>query len=535
MKYIRWSTWAQKLGRRLSFLSAMSIATRLHVGFGSLLVLIAALGSLGWVQTSHLSARTEKIVSEDAKRASLANDLQIAVQQMVIALGSLSTRSDMEDRKFYNGQFETAVTAFTSAKAEMKKLDVPNEAPIWLESMRKVEEIDVEAIRIFKDVAKAATEGDSSPASMQRLYDEQVAGPAATLIEALGGLRGAMSQSMLAAAARSKEQASRTQLGSALMVALALVGGIIASTLIARGISRPMTQAVLLAKAVATGDLSAREETHRQDEIGALLRALSDMQTGLRTLVGEIRSCADSIQSASADVASGNADLSHRTERAAANLQETASSIEELTGAAKQSASSAGVATQLALSATEAASNGGQVIQRVVDNMSAISTSSKRITEIVAVIDGIAFQTNILALNAAVEASRAGEQGRGFAVVAGEVRSLAQRCAGAAREIRGLIETSVSRVESGSGLVREAGSAMSGIMSSVKNVNDMVTEIRTSSLEQTVGIEQVNGAVNTLDQMTQQNAALVEQSAAAAQSLRDQAKQLNRLVDSFTL
>jgi methyl-accepting chemotaxis protein len=253
MKYIRWSTWAQKLGRRLSFLSAMSIATRLHVGFGSLLVLIAALGSLGWVQTSHLSARTEKIVSEDAKRASLANDLQIAVQQMVIALGSLSTRSDMEDRKFYNGQFETAVTAFTSAKAEMKKLDVPNEAPIWLESMRKVEEIDVEAIRIFKDVAKAATEGDSSPASMQRLYDEQVAGPAATLIEALGGLRGAMSQSMLAAAARSKEQASRTQLGSALMVALALVGGIIASTLIARGISRPMTQAVLLAKAVATG------------------------------------------------------------------------------------------------------------------------------------------------------------------------------------------------------------------------------------------------------------------------------------------
>jgi methyl-accepting chemotaxis protein len=171
----------------------------------------------------------------------------------------------------------------------------------------------------------------------------------------------------------------------------------------------------------------------------------------------------------------------------------------------------------------------------VVDNMSAISTSSKRITEIVAVIDGIAFQTNILALNAAVEASRAGEQGRGFAVVAGEVRSLAQRCAGAAREIRGLIETSVSRVESGSGLVREAGSAMSGIMSSVKNVNDMVTEIRTSSLEQTVGIEQVNGAVNTLDQMTQQNAALVEQSAAAAQSLRDQAKQLNRLVDSFTL
>ncbi|NUP88094.1 MAG: chemotaxis protein, partial [Burkholderiaceae bacterium] len=249
----------------------------------------------------------------------------------------------------------------------------------------------------------------------------------------------------------------------------------------------------------------------------------------------EIRQTADSIQVASTEVATGNQDLSQRTEQAASNLQQTASSMEQLTATVRQSADAAAQANQLAASAAEVAQRGGQVVQQVVTTMDAINASSKKIADIIGVIDGIAFQTNILALNAAVEAARAGEQGRGFAVVAGEVRSLAQRSAEAAREIKALIGNSVDKVETGSRLVTDAGSTMNEIVASVQRVTDIIGEITAASSEQSAGLGTINVSVVQLDQMTQQNAALVEESAAAAESLRDQASRLAGLVATFRL
>jgi methyl-accepting chemotaxis protein len=259
------------------------------------------------------------------------------------------------------------------------------------------------------------------------------------------------------------------------------------------------------------------------------------MQGELRRIVGEVRMSSDSISTASVEIATGNQDLSVRTEQTASNLQVAASSMEQLTGTVKQSADSARQADQLAMSAAEVAARGGQVVSQVVTTMNDINSSSKKIADIIGVIDGIAFQTNILALNAAVEAARAGEQGRGFAVVAGEVRNLAQRSAEAAKEIKGLIGASVDKVESGSKLVADAGRTMEEIVSSVQRVTDIIGEITAASSEQSDGIGLINASVAQLDQMTQQNAALVEESAAAAESLKDQTARLSQAVSVFRL
>ncbi|WP_308296469.1 methyl-accepting chemotaxis protein [Rhizobacter sp. J219] len=301
-------------------------------------------------------------------------------------------------------------------------------------------------------------------------------------------------------------------------------------------ICKPLDQAEALAKAIAQGDLTDHHvDTHGKDEAARLLQALSGMQRSLRDTIRQVRTSTDSINTASAEIASGNSDLSSRTEQAASNLQQTASSMEQLTGTVKQSADSARQANQFAASAAEVAQRGGSVVAQVVSTMDEINASSKKISDIIGVIDGIAFQTNILALNAAVEAARAGEQGRGFAVVASEVRSLAQRSAEAAREIKGLIGTSVDKVEAGSRLVADAGATMTEIVGSVQRVTDIIGEITAASSEQSDGIGQVNSAVAQLDQMTQQNAALVEQSAAAADSLQQQAGNLSKVVGTFRL
>jgi methyl-accepting chemotaxis protein len=300
-----------------------------------------------------------------------------------------------------------------------------------------------------------------------------------------------------------------------------------------RSITAPLQRARDVAAAIAQGDLTQRVEDAGADEAGELLRALETMRLSLSSLVGDVRQASHSIGISSGEVASGNIDLSQRTELTASNLQLTASSIVQLTGTVKQSADSAAQANQLATSAAQVAQRGGEVVSQVVQTMEEINTSSKRINDIIGTIDGIAFQTNILALNAAVEAARAGEQGRGFAVVAGEVRSLAQRSASAAREIKGLIGASVDRVEAGTRLVQDAGGTMSEIVASVQRVSDIIAEISSAASEQSAGIGQVNSAVSQLDQMTQQNAALVEESAAAAQSLRDQATKLTTVVMSF--
>jgi methyl-accepting chemotaxis protein len=288
-------------------------------------------------------------------------------------------------------------------------------------------------------------------------------------------------------------------------------------------------------EAVAAGDLSRRIDAGVQDEVGQLLTQVQGMQSRLADMVRQIRSSTDSISTASTEIATGNQDLSQRTEQTASNLQQAASSMEQLTGTVKQSADSARQANQLAASAAEVAARGGKVVSEVVATMDEINASSKKINDIIGVIDGIAFQTNILALNAAVEAARAGEQGRGFAVVAGEVRNLAQRSAQAAKEIKGLIGASVDKVESGSRLVANAGETMQEIVGSVQRVTDIIGEITAAAAEQSEGIGQVNTSVVQLDQMTQQNAALVEQSAAAAESLKHQAATLAKAVGTFKL
>jgi methyl-accepting chemotaxis protein-2 (aspartate sensor receptor) len=321
----------------------------------------------------------------------------------------------------------------------------------------------------------------------------------------------------------------------ALLMGTAVLLGVGLYALILRSVSEPLSQLTAAVTAVAQGDLTHAFQTTRHDEIGALVSETEDMRARYLQALQQVRQAAENIGTASAEIASGNQDLSQRTEQTASNLQTTASSMAQLTDTVQHSADSARQANQLAATAAEVAARGGVVVGQVVSTMNDINQSSRKIADIIAVIDGIAFQTNILALNAAVEAARAGEQGRGFAVVASEVRSLAGRSAEAAREIKALINASVEKVESGSKLVQNAGVTMSEIVNSVRRVSDIIGEISSAASEQSSGIGNVNHAITELDQMTQQNAALVEQSAAAAESLRDQAQRLEQAVSVFRL
>ncbi len=318
-------------------------------------------------------------------------------------------------------------------------------------------------------------------------------------------------------------------------MAIAVVLGVLLAVAITRSIVGPIDQAVKLADTVARGDLTSRIDARGSDEPARLLAALARMNDSLVGIVGQVRSSSDSIATGSSQIATGNADLSQRTEEQASNLQQTAASMEELSSTVRHNADTARQAATLAGTASEAAQRGGAVVGQVVGTMDQINGSSKKIADIIGVIDGIAFQTNILALNAAVEAARAGEQGRGFAVVASEVRSLAQRSADAAKQIKVLITESVERVEAGSRQVDEAGRAMEDIVAQVKHVNDLIGEISSATQEQTQGIGQVGDAVSELDKVTQQNAALVEESAAAAESLSQQAARLVEAVSVFTV
>jgi len=332
-----------------------------------------------------------------------------------------------------------------------------------------------------------------------------------------------------------------TQQAQWLLLLLGALGATATLTALAYGwraqrrIVRDIQHAVQISQAVAAGDLTQTVHSLRNDEIGELLRSTGQMMTGLRESLQTVRQATDSIRTAAQEIASGNTDLSQRTEQAAGNLQQTASSMSQLTGTVGQTADSARTAKQLAGTASSVAERGGQAVQQVIRTMGDINSSSHRIADIIGTIDGIAFQTNILALNAAVEAARAGEQGRGFAVVAGEVRSLAQRSAEAAREIKTLIQASVEKVEGGTRQVQDAGSTMAELVTSVQRVSDIIGEISAAAAEQSSGIGQVNGAVGKLDQVTQQNAALVEQSAAAAESLTEQAGRLAAVLGRFQL
>ena len=332
------------------------------------------------------------------------------------------------------------------------------------------------------------------------------------------------------------ESARQRAAGAGLAAMLAVLAfSLLGVALLVKSIARPLAEASAVAEAIAQGDLTQQLHTTRGDEIGRLMQAIGQMSGKLRSLVGEVRNGVESVSTASVQIAQGNHDLSARTEQTASSLQQTAASMEELTGTVSQSADTARQASQLAASAAGAAARGGEVVGQVVANMGQITERSRKISDIIGTIDGIAFQTNILALNAAVEAARAGEQGRGFAVVAGEVRTLAQRSSEAAREIKALIGASVETVEAGAALAAQSGEVMTEIVGSVRRVTDLIGEIAAASNEQRDGIGQVNVAVTQLDQMTQQNAALVEESAAAAQSLRDQAQRLQQVVAVFNV
>jgi len=384
-----------------------------------------------------------------------------------------------------------------------------------------------------EQVSKAKLAGDAEGA--RRVFAERFEPTSRSYLDGVQKLVDTQREELDRAAERTEDLRASTSVLLVTCALLSLVIGISLAWLLVRSITQPLQHAVDVARAVASGDLTSDFHMAGRDETGQLMHSLQRMNDALAKVVGEVRLGTDAMATASSQIAVGNQDLSSRTEQQASSLEQTAASMEQLTSTVKQNAENARQANQLAASASDFAVKGGDVVGQVVSTMSAIETSSRKIVDIISVIDGIAFQTNILALNAAVEAARAGEQGRGFAVVAAEVRSLAQRSAAAAKEIKGLIDTSVGNVNDGARLVGDAGHTMAQIVGSVRRVTDIMGEISAASQEQTTGIEQINQAITQMDQVTQQNAALVEQAAAAASSLQEQASGLSRVVSVFQL
>ncbi len=399
------------------------------------------------------------------------------------------------------------------------------------QAYEKVAQARATAVALLKQVPQVKATGDS--AAILKFTREQFTPAANQLMSALSEFVKLQEKDRDEAVEVMHESRRKAAIMGLIAAAFLLAVAVGLTLMLIRSVVHPLQQTIAVAKAISEGDLTQNLHTHRHDEFGDLLKAFAQMSERLRSLVSQVRSGVDSVSTASTEIANGNQDLSARTEQTAANLEETAASMEQLTSNVTQSAETARQANQLALNATQAATRGGEVMGNVVTSMQHISDSSRRISDIIGVIDGIAFQTNILALNAAVEAARAGEQGRGFAVVASEVRSLAHRSAEAAKEIKTLIQRSVESVESGSQQVTEAGSAMQDIVMGVQRVGDLIAEISAAASEQQQGISQVNQAVGNLDQMTQQNAALVEESAAAASALSDQARKLGEVVSLF--
>ncbi|MBH1983152.1 MAG: CHASE3 domain-containing protein [Burkholderiales bacterium] len=512
-------------------LSNLKIGTRLYLAFGAVIALLAILVASAQANFSRLgeanglNIHTYEVMGE--ANALLESLINIETGERGFAL----TGKDSSLEPLASGQ-----RGFTEHLQKIRALTADN--PAQLERLKALEGAQQQWLATAINPVIALRRAAAVDGSLDAVVAAEQAGKGKAAMDAMRILLADIGKTESMLLGQRGQEAAALQSRTTWVL---LGGGVIAALLacmlailLTRNITRPLVEAVALAQRVAQGDLSSDIVVRSQDETGQLMAALRDMNTALVGIVGEVRGGTDTIATASAQIAVGTMDLSSRTEQQASSLEETASSMEELTAAVKQNADNALAARSLASAASSVAVKGGAVVSEVVQTMGSINDSSRKIADIIGVIDGIAFQTNILALNAAVEAARAGEQGRGFAVVATEVRNLAQRSASAAKEIKGLIDDSVEKVGAGSKLVDQAGATMQEVVDSVQRLSAIIGEITDASEEQRLGIEQVNEAISQMDQVTQQNAALVEE-AAAANAMQDQAAQLSHAVQVFRL
>ena len=510
-------------------LSNFSVGARLGASFGAILLITALIAATGMWRIASLQSASERVATQEIEQQTLVEDWASDIR-----LNWVRTEAFL---KAIDRDYMDKLTADTQATAKGMEAKVKRiEALVQGDKAKGLLAAIATARQAYNDKLNEIRElHRGGEPNVPALVDKDLRPLADKYLQSLDDLRKTMAAQLAESQADTSTlaKASQVLLGVGTLVAVAL--GALMGLTVTRSIVRPLQQGQQAAESIADGDLTHPITASGNDETGQLLQALSTMQSRLATIVGNVRYSAEGVATASAEIASGNNDLSARTEQQASALEETAASMEELGSTVRQNADNARTANQLAMSASTVAQQGGDVVAEVVDTMKGINDSSRKIADIISVIDGIAFQTNILALNAAVEAARAGEQGRGFAVVAGEVRSLAQRSAEAAKEIKGLIGTSAERVERGTALVDKAGATMTEVVSAIRRVTDIMGEISAASSEQSQGVSQVGEAITQMDQATQQNAALVEQSAAAADSLKTQAGQLVDAVAVFRL
>ena len=508
----------------------LQIGTRLGLGMGVML-LSAFLMLVGSVV---IHDREKAAADQTAHALSQRRDAVLTTRQALmasaVAVRNIGLNSSVEGVQAAEAVAKKERAAYLAGIEGMEKLGLSDAGKALVAKMKG---IDARMARDFSETVELASMFNTEQAA--KLITTKIDPATGEAVAALGELASLLQTETSQAQAASAARTTNVERALALVGLVLLMGSAVVAWGLARGIVRPIQAAMAVAGTVAAGDLSSRIQADGGDETGRLLGSLAAMTAQLSSVVGQVRQATHSIATASGEIASGNQDLSNRTEQTAASLQQAASSLQQMTQMVQQLAASAAQAHQLANDAAAVAGSGGEVVSRVVSTMAEIQGSSRRIADITGVIDGIAFQTNILALNAAVEAARAGEQGRGFAVVASEVRSLAQRSAQAAREIKSLISASVEKVDAGSQLASDAGQTMDKVVGAVQRVNQILGDITRAADQQSSGIGEVNSAVSRLDQMTQQNAALVEQSTAAAESMKAQAQQLSGLVNTFKL
>jgi methyl-accepting chemotaxis protein len=508
----------------------LRIGQRLAVGFGLVIVLMLAGTVIGITQITRIAGHIDGMARDFYPKTVLANGIRNSLNDTARSMRNVLFLNTANEIGAELGVIERSGQAISAALARFEQAANGEEDKRLLAQVRQAREKYAPALDNYVKLIR-----DSQIEQARDLALPELAPLQQRYFDALDKLIEFEGARMDGAGKQAQEAANGTRVLMAVLAAIASLLAVAVSLLVTRSITRPLTAAVGVARRVADGDLSHRVEISSRDETGQLLQALHDMNDSLVATVGKVRSGTEAIALASREIASGNADLSARTESQASSLQQTASAMEEITQTVRHSAENAQQANLLASTASERAVQGGRVVGEVVNTMGSIKESSRKIVDIIGVIDGIAFQTNILALNASVEAARAGEQGRGFAVVAAEVRNLAQRSATAANEIKELIGDAVSKVDAGGRLVDQAGKTMEDIVNSVMHVTDIMKEISTASAEQSAGIEEINRAIAKMDEMTQQNATLVEQAASAAESMRDQAGSLAQAVEVFKL